>query len=302
MAISALAFSGMTLLAKTVSHRIPGEQIILARTLVTLVATLAMLHTRGVRPVLGRHRGLLALRGLAGFVALDCLFYALARLPLAEATLFQYLNPVLVTVLAAVVLGERITARAVAALGVCVAGLVLVAHPAALFGGTAPPLDLTAVGVALLGALFSSIAYLTIRVIGRREDPLVVVLYLPLMSLPTALAFTLRSFVMPTPSEMLTLLGVGLLTQAGQIALTHGLQREKAGRATTVGYLQIAFAALWGWLFFGEVPGPWSLAGAALIVVGVVASARAGVQRATEAAVVPEGGDDDPEKRGAGSA
>lgn len=293
MALSALAFSGMTVLAKTVSHRIPGEEIILARTLVTLAATLAMLRARGIRPVLGRHRGLLALRGVAGFIALDCLFYALARLPLAEATIFQYLNPILVTVLAAVVLGERITGRAVVALGVCLVGLLLVARPAALFGGAAAPLNAFAVGIAILGALFSSIAYLTIRVIGPREHPLVVVLYLPLLSLPTALVLTLRSFVMPTPMEALTLVGVGLLTQAGQIALTNGLQREAAGRATTVGYLQIAFAAVWGWLFFGEVPGAWSLAGAALLVAGVLLASRKGrVQRATESAVVPDADDE----------
>ena len=124
------------------------------------------------------------------------------------------------------------------------------------------------------------------------------VLYLPLLSLPSALALTLRSFVMPTPMEALTLVGVGLLTQAGQIALTNGLQREAAGRATTVGYLQIAFAAVWGWLFFGEVPGAWSLAGAALLVGGVLLAARTGrVQRAAESAVVPDA-DDPPEASG----
>ena len=288
MALSALAFSVMTLLARTLAGRIPGEEIILVRTVITLVVTLAMLRAAGVSPVLGRHRLLLLLRGAAGFVALDCLFYAVARLPLAEATVLQYLNPVLVTILAAVFLGERITRGAVAALSTCVAGVLLVARPAALFGGAASALDPLAVAAAVAGAAMSSVAYLAIRAIGRREHPLVVVLYLPLVSLPTSLAFTLGSYVAPTAVEWATLAGIGIATQVGQVALTNGLQREAAGRATTVGYLQIAFAGLWGVLFLGEIPSGWSLAGALLIVGGVVAASSRGVQRGTESAVMPE--------------
>ena len=288
MALSALAFSVMTLLARSMVGRLPGEEIILARTVLTLAVTLVMLRMQRVSPVLGRHHRLLLLRGAAGFVALDCLFYAVARLPLAEATVFQYLNPVLVTLLAAAFLGERITRSAVVSLVTCIAGVLLVARPTALFGGAASVLDPFAVAIAVSGAVMSSVAYLAIRAIGRREHPLVVVLYLPLVSLPTSLLFTLSAYVPPTPTEWAALVGIGVATQIGQVALTKGLQLEAAGRATTVGYLQIAFAGLWGVVFLGEVPSGWSLAGALLIVGGVVAASSRGVQRGTESAVVPE--------------
>ncbi len=236
MALSALAFSVMTLLARTLAGRLPGEQIILARTVITLVVTLAMLRAARVTPVLGRHHRLLLLRGAAGFVALDFLFYAVARLPLAEATVLQYLNPVLVTLLAAVFLGERITRGAVAALSTCVAGVLLVARPAVLFGGAASALDPLAVAAAVAGAAMSSVAYLSIRAIGRREHPLVVVLYLPLVSLPTSLAFTLGSYVAPTAMEWATLAGIGIATQVGQVALTNGVA-TRGGRTRDDGRL-----------------------------------------------------------------
>lgn len=290
MAASALGFSLMTLLAKLIGPRIPPTQVILVRTLVTLVGTFVLLQRAGVRPRLGRHRRLLVLRGVAGFVALDCLFYAVPRLPLAEATMLQYLNPVLVTILAAAFLGERITRRAALALGLCVLGVVLVTRPAALVGSGSTALDRTAVAVALLGALLSSVAYLTIRVIGPREHPYVVVLYLPLISLPLAAVQTLRAYVPPTPREWALLLGIGVLTQGAQVALTRALQLEAAGRATTVGYVQIVFAALWGVLFLDEVPSGTTLVGGALLLTGVVLASRASrTPRLAEEASSPPG-------------
>jgi drug/metabolite transporter (DMT)-like permease len=55
--------------------------------------------------------------------------------------------------------------------------------------------------------------------------------------------------------------------------MTRGLQRERAARATAVGYLQLVFAALWGWLAFGDRPGAWTAAGASTIVAGTLALA-----------------------------
>ena len=72
----------------------------------------------------------------------------------------------------------------------------------------------------------------------------------------------------------LLLLGVGVATQTAQLALTKGLARERAGKATSVGYLQIAFALVFGAAFFGQVPGPWSWAGMALVVGSVVFAQR----------------------------
>jgi drug/metabolite transporter (DMT)-like permease len=76
----------------------------------------------------------------------------------------------------------------------------------------------------------------------------------------------LPSFVMPRGVDWVVLAGVGVSTFFGQLFLTLGLQRERAGRATTAGYLQIVFATLWGALVFSDLPGPMTLLGAAIIV------------------------------------
>ena len=74
----------------------------------------------------------------------------------------------------------------------------------------------------------------------------------------------------PRARLMQSIVGVGVFTQAAQVCLTRGLSLERAGRASAVGYLQVALAVMWGVIFFDETPALATLAGAALIVGGTV--------------------------------
>jgi drug/metabolite transporter (DMT)-like permease len=284
MAVGAFWFSVMSLLVKEAGTRLPSAQIVLARAVVTFVLSWAMLRHAGVNPW-GNDRRRLALRGLVGASSITCFYYSLVHLPISEATVIQYMNPVFTAILAGALLGERMGRREIACLLLSLAGVVLVTHPAALFGGEAR-LNPWHVGIALAGALSAASAYTTIRAL-RDEHPLVVVFYLPVMTIPTAIPLLAGAAPRwPTPLEWLVLLGVGVSTQVAQLYMTRGLQMERAGRATSVGYLQIVFAAAWGILFFGEVPDAWSVAGAALIVGSTLA--LIGFRRPSAAAVVPE--------------
>jgi drug/metabolite transporter (DMT)-like permease len=269
MAYGAFWFSVMSLLVKTATARLPTTEVVLVRSVVTLVLSAAMLRHAGVAPWGARH-GRLVLRGVFGFFALLCFYYALAHLPIADATVLQYMNPVFTALLATVLLGERLVLGEVVATVVSLGGVVLVARPSALFGGAAA-LPLPVVAIALLGALCSASAYVTVRSIGRAEHPLVVVFYFPLVSVPLSIPLVLPHWVWPTGREWAVLAGVGLATQIAQVYLTRGLQLEPAGRATAVGYLQVVFAAAWGLLFFGERPGLWTVGGTLLVVAGTLA-------------------------------
>jgi drug/metabolite transporter (DMT)-like permease len=103
----------------------------------------------------------------------------------------------------------------------------------------------------------------------------VIVLYFPMIAAPAALPATLRHGIWPHGFEWLALGGVALFAQLGQVWITRGLGLVPAGRATTISYAQIVFAAFFGFALFGEVPGPPTLAGTALIVLGTSLSARA---------------------------
>ena len=277
MAVSAFWFSLMSLGVKTAGRRLPIQEVVLVRGVVTLALSWAVLRRAGLAVrVPGRGRqGLLVLRGLFGTAGLTCFYASLARLPLAEATLLQYTNPLWAAALAALVLGERARPRDLLALAAGAAGVAMVVGPG-LAGarrgalGAAGGVGLEAAAVGLLGAACSAAAYVVIRRMGAAEDARRVTLYLPLVTVPATLPTALPGWVWPTAGEWLVLAGVGASTQLAQTYMTRGLQRERAARATAVGYLQLVFAALWGWLAFGDRPGAWTAAGAATIVLGTL--------------------------------
>jgi drug/metabolite transporter (DMT)-like permease len=274
MVLSALSFSVMAALVKLVGQRLPSQEIILARSLVALGLSYVMLRRAGV-PIWGQQRKLLVVRALLGFAALSCVFYALTRLPIAEATVLQYLYPVLTAVIAAFALRERVGLRLMFALALGTLGVIVVARPAAVFS-SASTIDPLGAAVAMGGSLFTAGAYVLVRRLSQTEHPLVVVFYFPLLAVPLSLPAVALDFVLPRGAEWLGLLGVGLATQAGQVCLTRGLQAERAAFASTISYLQIVFATLWGVLLFDEIPGLGTLIGALLIFAGTLIATRRG--------------------------
>ncbi len=284
MVLAALCFSLMTLFVKLAGRRLPSIEIVFLRGLFTVVFSLAALARAGLSPW-GRRRGLLLLRGAFGFGALCCLYYAVTRLPLADATVIQYTNPVFTALLAAYFLGERSNRLDALGTALSLAGVVVVAQPSFLFGSGAASLPLGASAIALLGAMLSGAAYVTVRKLRRLEPEEVIIFYFPLVVALGAAPFAIPVFVWPSALEWLYVAaGVSLAAQIGQICLTRGLGLAPAGRAMALSYLQIVFAALWGALLLSETPTLLTAAGAALVAAGSWVSARAGRRPADAAA------------------
>jgi drug/metabolite transporter (DMT)-like permease len=267
MALSALGFSVMSVLVKLVSTRLPTGEIVLARAVMTLAISYVMVKRAELSPW-GNQRGRLLLRGLLGFVALGCYYLALARLPLADATTLHYTQPLVTSLLAWWILGEKVGWAAAFAIACGLGGVVLVVHPGVPLDSGADPVG---VAIALGSATFSSIAYVTVRQLAKTEHPLVIVFYFPLVATPLAIPWAAMNFVWPSATDWLLLIGIGVTTQLGQVFLTMGLMIEKAGRATSVGYLQICFAVVWQLVIFDQSPGLGTLLGAALIIAGTLA-------------------------------
>lgn len=274
MAAGALFFSVMSLLVKVAGERLPSQQVVMARAVITLALSWWAVRRAGVSPW-GNRRGLLVLRGAVGFLALSAFYHSVVHLPLADATVIQYTNPVWAVLFAVPFLGERLRGRELLAMAASLVGVLVVMRPTFLFGAGAslPPVT---VGIGLAGAVCSAAAYVTVRKLGATEHPAVIVFYFALVSTIGSIPIALPGAIWPTPGEWMVLLGVGIFTQMGQVAITHGLRLERAGRATATGYLQIVFAGFWGVLFFAERPDLATVLGAGLIVASTLTLARKG--------------------------
>lgn len=270
--LSSFSFALMGLCIKQVGGRIPVAEVVLARSIVSLVLSAWLLQRSGISPW-GQRRWLLIWRGVVGTVALFCVFGALAGLPLGAATVLQYLNPTFTALLAWICLGEPFTLRVALAVLLGWLGVVVLMDPARMAAGLGT-LPLEPVLLGLAGAFCSAVAYVSVRALGRSEHPLVVVFYFPLMSLPLTLPPVLAQPVMPTTTELLWLVGVGVFTQLGQIGITKGLIGLPAARATAIGYIQVPIAALLGVLVLGEAIPANLLLAAALVLAATLLSLR----------------------------
>ena len=270
MAIGAWWFALMGLLVKLAGRRLPSSQIVLVRAAITLSLSYWGVRQAQIPSIFGRQRRLLLTRGVLGAIGINCFYYSLVHLPLGEATLIQYTNPIFATILAALWVGERVRTGEILCLATAMLGVIFITRPAALFGAAAATFAHRDVTIALFGAICSGAAYAAVRKMGSSEHPSVIVFYLPLVTFPVAIPFAASNWLMPTSTEWLILLGVGIATQLAQVYMTKGLQAESAVRATTTGYLQIVFAGAWGALVLRERPSPWTLLGAAVIVASAL--------------------------------
>ena len=272
MLISALAFALMAALVKEAGQLgIPLLRIIFVRALVSVVLSLIDIGRSRVHP-LGNRKALLFARGFSGFLALTGVFYALFHLSMAQATVLQYLHPVFTALLAFLFLAERPTTATLACIALSLLGLACMVVPywTASDTTTAP---LWPVIAGLGGAFGSGVAYTLVRKLVITEHPSVIVLYFPLICVPAALLLGGADFIWPTVAGWWVLLGVGCFTQLGQLTLTKAMQLDAASRVTSLSYVQIIFAAIIGWLAFGEIPTRATLLGGGLILLGAIVSA-----------------------------
>ena len=271
MAGGALSFSAMSALLKLAGETLPLFEIVTGRSLVVAVLAGYGVWRQG-HSFMPTEVKLVMLRGLFGFVALSCYFYAVIHLPLADATVIYFINPVLTALVAAVVLREHMGLREVGWIALSLGAVLVVARPSFLFGADRA-LDTVAVVLCLVSALFAAASYVTIRSI-RDDPPLLVVFYFSAITVVLGAPIVATGFTRPSLVEVLIVVGVGVATHVGQLWITWGLRMERAGRASAVGYLQIVFAAGWGWLLFSEVPDAWTWVGAAAITLSTLRISR----------------------------
>jgi drug/metabolite transporter (DMT)-like permease len=271
MAGGALSFSVMSALLKLAGETLPLFEIVTGRSLVVAVLSGLAVYRQGHSFVPTETRRVV-LRALFGFIALSCYFYSVIHLPLADATVIYFTNPVLTSLVAAVVLREHMGLPEVGWVLLSLLAVVVVARPSFLFGADRA-LDTTAVLLGLISAFFASAAYVTIRSI-RNDPPLLVVFYFSSITVLLGAPVAASGFTPPSLFEVLVVLGVGVATHLGQLWITWAFRLERAGRASAVGYLQIVFAAGWGWLLFSEVPDAWTWVGAGVITFSTLRLSR----------------------------
>lgn len=261
MFLSILGFSLMNLTVKFLG-RLPATELVLFRSLVSLVITVYFLRKRHIA-AFGHQKKYLILRGVFGVTALLMFFITLQELPLGSAITIQYLSPIFTAFFAIFMLGERMYHQQWLYFALAFGGI-------ALIKGFDPNIDLRLFLLGLGSALFAGLAYNCIRKVKDTDHPLVVVFYFPLIATPIMAVVSLFHWVTPLGWEWLLLVLMGVFTQIGQLYMTKALQVGEANEMTLLKYLGILLALLYDFLIFQVSYRPIVLVGIGLVLVGVI--------------------------------
>jgi len=209
---------------------------------------------------------------VSAFMALT-FFFALTRLPLAEAIALSFIAPLIALYLARVLLGESVSRAAIGASLLGFAGTLVIVGGRI---GTGQFSEGAALGVASLfvSALLYAYNFIVIRQQAQVAGPIEITTFHS--GIGGLVLLTLAPFLWQPPSgeALVPLLAAGALTVAGSLAIAFAYARAEASALVPTEYSGFVWAAAFGWLFFREAVTVPTLAGTALIIAGCWLAAR----------------------------
>jgi S-adenosylmethionine uptake transporter len=263
----------MDALIKALSARYPTLQIAFLRFGFGLLG--AAVYAAWSRPGWPTREATLynGLRALLIVVTAVTFFFALARLPLADAIALSFISPALTALFGVALLGERFDWRIAVALAGGFAGMLLIVG-GKLGGAGLGGEVLVGAAAVVLSAVGYSLNIIMLRHRATRDPLSQIVLFQNLGPALLLAVPVLWAWTPLTLADTLLFAVLGTLGVTAHTMLAHAFARIEAARLAPVGYVTLAWGVLFGFVFFAEVPGLATLAGAALIVLGAFLSQR----------------------------
>lgn len=259
MILSSAAFATMNLLSKLAEGVNSYQKTFLTNVVATVIVCFIIAYKKGSFFGKKESRKYLLSRGVAGTLAILTNYYALDKMFLSDATILTKLAPFFTIIFSYLLISEKITKKQ--------AILLLVAFGGSLF--VIKPQFSTAVIPALIGvasAGFAGFAYTMIRVLGNKEDFWTIILSFTgiatIVMLPSMFMNTENLTVM----NVLLLVGAGVAFTLGQVALTVAYKNAPASEISMYDYIGLIIAAMYGFMFFKEIPDFLSFLGYIIII------------------------------------
>ncbi|MBL0929755.1 MAG: DMT family transporter [Alphaproteobacteria bacterium] len=258
--------TGMDALAKALAGGYGTFQIVFFRYAVSLLLFAAAIPL--LRPEWPRRErlGAHAARAVLTIVTGATFFYALGKLPFTEVFAIAYTGPIFVALFGALLLGEKVRWPTMAAIACGFAGVLVIAADGPAGGGD------TQQYLALACAIASPVSYALGVVLLRSQTlhesvPTILIVQAAMITLGLAIVAGPR-FTMPDGADLWAIGGIGLLGAAGIYAFSAAIAKLQAAQVAAADYSGLIWAAMLGYVAFGETPRPAMWIGALLILAG----------------------------------
>lgn len=262
IAISVLMIAGMNAASKWLSVSMHPIEITFYRNIIILAGLLAWFYfTQNWHLAKTSNLKDQIYRAFVGTCGNVLAFWAISKLPLADATTLLYTSPLFVILLSYPILGERVSAWKAAAIVLGFCGILFVAQP------TGSDLPWDGVALALAAAIFHALTQMQLRKLGKNENPITTVFYF--MVLGSIMTGMFIPFVHTGAPGFDMMPFLGLLAATGilqQVFKTIGYSLAPTASLTPINYTGLIWAVLFGFVFWNEVPSLAMLSGAVIII------------------------------------
>ncbi|WP_210484739.1 DMT family transporter [Microvirga antarctica] len=291
--VSALVFTGMSAILKTLTARYPVGEVVFFRSTFALIPLLIWLawqrdlinsvRTNNVR---GHFK-----RGLIGTMGMYLSFAALSFLPLPDSIAIGYASPLIVVVLAALVLKEKVRIYRWTAVAIGFVGVLIMLSPylsPAMFVGGLTSGPTIGAAAALAGAFCSAGAMIQVRRLTATERTGAIVFYFFILASFLSLLTLPFGWQMPDRTDLLLFVVGGTLGGIGQILVTESYRHADTSIIAPFEYTSMIWALLIGWIAFGDLPALTVIVGGLIVAATglfiIWREHRLGLQRAKELA------------------
>ena len=260
VSLGSLMLVVMAAAVKSMGDRLPSFELLFFRSGIGLLFVLPIFIKNPLEPFQTKRPLMHLTRGALGN---GCFFWTITHMLLADAMALQFSRPLFMIPLAILFLGEQVPLSRTMVSIVGFVGILFYARP------FTSGFDANAL-VGALGAFGGALVVVSIKQLAKTEPTRVIMFYYAFWNAVFALIPTLFVWVQPQGWEWALLTLIGFLGISGQWMITKGLTLGDASALAPLDYSRIVYAAVLGFILFGEIPGVWSFAGMAVIVAASI--------------------------------
>lgn len=260
MLLGFFCYSTSDMLSKLLTQTMNPIQVAWLRQLGLVSGVVVLLALKGPGLLRSRHPLLQIGRGLTVVVAATSFLTALSYVPLADGTAVTFVAPFMVTILAAIFLGETVGLRRWMAVSLGFVGTLIIIRP-----------GMNAFHPAIFLCLVSAAAFAIRQIISRRVsggDPLSTTVAYTALTAATLLSLPLP-FIWVNPvdgSQLLVMVSIALIASCGELSIIRALDLGEAVVLSPLQYTLIIGSTFWGFIVFAQLPDMWTFAGTAIVI------------------------------------
>lgn len=265
--LTAFFFAAMNLCVKLSGNINSIEKSFFRNAVAMIVAGASLIKSKEGFQYQTKDLPLLSLRAIFGTIGLLANFYAVDHLLLADASILQKMSPFFVILFSLLILKEKVKPAQIIFMVVAFFGSLFVIKP------TFANSNLFASIIAIIGAIGAGIAYTLVRLLSERGvSKAKIIFFFSTFSCLIVIPYIIFNFDPLSLKQLFLLILAGLFAAGGQFAVTSAYSYAPAKEISVFDYSQIIFSAIFGLVFFGQIPDNYSLIGYIVILSAALAN------------------------------